>query len=126
MKIHLHKEQTAEKTSLTQLIGFKKPTPCYEIYAWFELSPEEAAIVQRSPGFKDQKLFTYRYEGLDLSPDVERMINQPKPGEKGLRFVAYDSGSFFELEEQIMNGAKALKSHLEGLRDSNGSSTIEL
>ena len=126
MKIHLHKEQTSEKTSLTQIIGLKKPTQCYEIYAWFELSPEEAAIVQNSLGLKDQKMFDYNYEGLDLSPNVESMTKRPKPNEKGGRFVAYDSGNFFDLEQKITKAAKALKSHIEGLQSSTGSSTIEL
>jgi len=45
MKIHLHKEQTNEKTSLAQIIGFSRPTKCYEIHAWFEVTAEEKKLL---------------------------------------------------------------------------------
>jgi len=126
MKIHIHKEQSDEKTSLMQLIGLTKPSKCYEVYAWFEVTNDEMAIIEKSPDLKDKKMFDYIYERLDLSPTVKSMIKPPKAGAKGHRFVAYTSDDFFKLEQTIVDAAKALKSHIEGLKDSSASSTIEI
>jgi hypothetical protein len=126
MKVHLHKEQTTEKTRIMQLIGLSKPTPCYEIHVWFELTDEELARLKASPGLADKELFTYHYNGMDCTPNVGSLTKRPKGYDKGWRFVAYDSGGFFELEEKIVESAKALKSHLEGLDGALGAATIEL
>lgn len=126
MKLHLHKEQTEEKTSLKQIIGLGKATKCYEIYAWFEVTPEERYVIDKSPDLMKRKMFDYNYQNLDLSPSVSSMIKPPKDGEKGHRFVAYTSDGFFALENSIVDAAKALKSHIEGLKNSSGSTTIEI
>ena len=126
MKIHIHKQQSDEKTSLIQIIGLSRPKKCYEVYAWFEVSPEERAVIDKSPDLLKRKMFDYTYELLDLSPSVNSMIKPPKQGEKGHRFVAYTSDDFFALENKIVDAAKALKSNIEGLNNSGGSTTIEI
>jgi len=126
MKIHLHKEQTNEKTSLAQIIGLSRPTKCYEILTWFEVTEEEREVINKSPDLLKRKIFDYGYSNLDLSPSVESMIEPPKQGEKGHRFMAYTSDDFFALENKIVGAAKVLKSHIEGLKGSEGSSTIEI
>ena len=126
MKIHLHKEQTNEKTSFAQIIGLSRPTKCYEIHAWFEVTAEEKEVINKSPDLLKRKMFDYEYSNLDLSPSVISMIKPPKQGEKWRRFVAYTSDDFFTLENKIVEAAKTLKSHIEGLKGSEGSSTIEI
>jgi hypothetical protein len=126
MKIHLHKEQSDEKTSIWQIIGLSSPTKCYEIYAWFELTKEEQAVLDKSPDLKKKDIIEYYYQGRQLNSTVNMMTKSPKTGEKGSRFVAYTSDDFLHLEKVINNSAKNLKNHLDSLMGSEGSSTIEI
>jgi hypothetical protein len=125
MKLHIHKQQAKEKYSFMQIIGLSSPTPCYEIYAWLEVTPEERMIIERSPDLQQSWFIEYYYRESEVSPSVRMMMQPPSPGTKGFRFVAYNSQSYFNLEKQLVEATETLKSHVDALNETGGSSVVE-
>lgn len=123
MKIHIDKNKTEERNRLTQFLRLASATECYEIYAWYELSEEERSLLEEDPRLKDKILFDYEYNGSDLSPTVNMMVDRE---DNGFRFVAYSARELKELERKIKDRAETLKYRIEEISDTEGSSTTEI
>ena len=122
MKIHLDKKESTEKTGL---FSSAKVT---EIYVKFELNDEELAIVNKHPDILKIKAMDYSYKNTDLSPSIKRLIaNFMKPGDQGMRIVAYNSSELINYQNVINDTAKKLKDHIISLSGSgSGSSVTEI
>lgn len=120
MEIHIDKNKTKERNSLTQLLRISSATECYEIRARYELNERERKLLNEDPRLKDKIAVEYEKDGSDLSPTVEQMVGD------GWRFVAYSARELKEMENRIKDNAETLKGLIEEIDDTEGSSTIQI
>lgn len=123
MKVHIDKNKTEERNRLTQLLRIASATECYEIHAWYELNDQEKRLLEKDPRLKDKILFDYEYNGSDLSPSVNMMVDRE---DDGFRFVAYSARELNDLEEKIKDRAETLKYRIAEISDTEGSSTTQI
>lgn len=114
MKVHVQTRQGGDKQRLLQWIGLERPTLCWEVRAWWELTPAELAILSKQTAAKRSRLFYYSYHGLELSPTTETFVRCSSV-EEGFRFVAYHPADAALLETQIRDAARLLKVMLDGV-----------